>query len=37
MVMGVAIAREQEGEGMPSARKLNANVRAETKGRCGVC
>jgi hypothetical protein len=31
------IAREQEGEEMPSTRKQNANVRAETKGRCGVC
>jgi hypothetical protein len=30
------IAREQEGEGMPSARKQNANVRAETKGRDGI-
>jgi hypothetical protein len=31
------IAREQEGEEMPSARKLIANVRAETKGRYGDC
>jgi hypothetical protein len=31
------IAREREGEGMPSARKQIANVRAEMKGRCGDC
>jgi hypothetical protein len=30
------IAREQKGEEMPSARKQNANVRVETKGRGGV-
>jgi hypothetical protein len=30
------IAREQEGDEMPSTRKQNANVRAETKGRGGV-
>jgi hypothetical protein len=33
---GEWIAREQEGEGMPSARKLIAKARAETKGHCSV-